>query len=94
MTSAHALIYAVIRDRNVVWFMVAAEGRLVGHGVAPDLSALRGVQIRAGIVEVICTGLTGELPHTDWRKARHLDREQIDNLSAQCGYRFAHPTAA
>ncbi len=92
-TPTHAQIYAVIRDRNVAWFMVDAEGRLLGHGLAADLHELRGIQVRAGIVEVVCSGLNGTPPHDDWRKALKLDREQIDNLAALCGYRFAQAAA-
>ncbi len=90
----HALLYAVVRADRLTWFMVAAEGRLLGHGTVRDFAALRGVQVRAGIVEVIVLGLNGSAPYDDWRRAKKLDREQIENLAALCGYRFAYPAEA
>lgn len=90
----HALLHAVVRPRAVVWFMTAADGHLLGAGEAADLSALRGVQIRAGIVEVICAGLDGPVPHADWRRAGKADQVALEALAARAGYRFPGPSAA
>lgn len=87
--TAHALIHAVVRPRAVVWFMTAADGHLLGRGEVMDLPALRGVQVRAGIVEVVCAGLNGPVPHDDWRRAGKADQAAIEAMAEQAGYRFS-----
>lgn len=87
-TSTISRIYARVDAARIAWFLTDVDGRLVGHGVAKSFPELRGVQVRAGVLEVLIAGLNGTAPHDDWRRATRLDREQLDNLTALANHRF------
>ncbi len=86
---AHAMIHAIVRPRTVVWFMTAADGAALGHGEVSGLAELRGVQVRAGIVEVVIADLGSPVTFSDWRTATKAERAAIEALGERAGYRFS-----
>jgi len=91
MTSADiSRLYVDVQRYRCLWFMTDVAGKLVGHGVCRNFLDLRGVQLRAGVLEVILDGAEGSLPYDDWRHAKRLDRENLENLRALAAHTFAH----
>lgn len=90
------ILTQVFVDR-ITWFMSSA-GRLVGHGVVKTYDELRGVQVRAGALEVILYRAGGgfHLPVNltyggEWHVANDLEREELENFFALAARSFSHP---
>lgn len=77
-------IHAQVRPRSIMWLMLDADRRELGRGRCADFAALRGVQVRAGIVAVVVGGETSEwgfpqsLAHGgEWRAATVAERRWL-----------------
>jgi hypothetical protein len=80
-------IFAQVFTDRLAWRMRNPEGDLVGHGVVRTYEELRGVQIRAGVIEVILHryGKGFHLPQNlrygnEWRVAAPEDLEELEAL--------------
>lgn len=93
-------IYARIFVDRIAWFMTSCDA-LVGHGVVKTYEELRGVQVRAGALEVLLDahGKGFHLPEKltyggEWRVATDLELEQFENFFAQANSAFSYPRSS
>lgn len=86
--AAPTILAQVFVDR-IAWFIANGRGLLLGHGRVDTFEDLRGVQIRAGVLEVLLhrAGKGFELPKAltycgQWRVMTSLERENLENFFA------------